>query len=180
MFEKCVNKFFVVSILGFATFLSVAAQQLPQYPKMSNQAADDMAGTWTFYVAQTLLVQAYSEKFPTLSENLKKAQLLFDAKFADSISNIDSILLIENRPWKSTKEELLQTIEKTIDIQKQQATYNQAAALIEGIKKKDRRRDPFTLLRNFAYLQDRFFKSTSGRIFKRIQTRFFFKRTSKI
>lgn len=158
MFEKCVNKFFVVSILIIATLLPVVAQQLPQYPKMSNQAADDMAGTWTFYIAQTLLVQSYSEKFPTLSEDLKMAQILFDAKFADSISNIDKILTIENRPWKSTKQKIFQRIEGAVIVQKQQATYAQAKALIEEIRKKTEGKIPSPYLETLLIYKTDFLK----------------------
>lgn len=148
----------IVLILMNSFWSFVLAQQLPPYPKMSNQAADDMAATWAFYKAQALLIQSYSEKFPMLSEELKVAQLFFDDKFADSIANIDAIMTTENRPWLSTKQELIQTLNKTVSLAKQEATYSQAKSLIEEVKKKAKGELPSPYLETLLIYKTDFLK----------------------
>lgn len=125
-------------VIVSSCFVAITYGQPADYPKMTNQGFDDMAVTYFFYQTQTMLVAEYSAKFPSIAEELGRAQIAFDSKFADSIRNIDAILTIENRPWKSTKNEKLSQITRIVELAGQQATQADARKLAVEISNKAR------------------------------------------
>ncbi len=117
-------------------FADTSYGQPADYPKMTNQGFDDMAGTYFFYQTRSMLVEAYSTRFPSLANELQRSQIAFDSKFADSITNIDSILTVENRPWRNTKTTKLNEITRIVDLAAERATQDDAKKLAVEITKK--------------------------------------------
>lgn len=136
MGSKYVKVINILLIIVGGCFADISYGQPAAYPKMTNQGFDDMAGTYFFYQTQTMLVEEYSAKFPSLANELNRAQIAFDSKFLDSITNIDAILTIENRPWKSTKTEKLDEITRIVELAVQQATQADARKLAVEIGNK--------------------------------------------
>lgn len=144
--------------------VGVAYGQPADYPKMTNQGFDDMAGTYIFYQTQSMLVRAYSDKFPSLANDLSRAEIAFDSKFLDSIRNIDSILITENRPWKSTKAEKLEEIARIVGLAAQRATPDDAKKLADEIENKARGVIPSPYLETLLIYKTDFIRSPSQEI----------------
>ncbi len=126
----------LMSLALICSGIEISHCQPADYPKMTNQGFDDMAGTYFFYETQFMLVESYSAKFPSLANELNRAQVAFDTKFLDSIRNIDAILTIENRPWKSTKTEKLDEIARIVTLTAKRATQEDARKLAVEISNK--------------------------------------------
>jgi hypothetical protein len=116
--------------------IGVALCQPADYPKMTNEGFDDMAGTYFLFNTQSLLAESYSAKFPFLAIEFNRAQNAFNTKFLDSITNIDTILTVENRRWKSTKNEKLDEITSIVALASKRATQEDARKLAIEISNK--------------------------------------------
>lgn len=122
----------VLMLLAFGLLNSTNAQQPKQYPKMSNEAAEEMKKTYFFYMGQVYSVKLFSEKFPDLSTKFKIAQGNFDGEFGASIDNIDSILSIETTQWTELKQEVFKEIKQFAD-SSNQTNYSQALKSLDNI-----------------------------------------------
>jgi hypothetical protein len=110
-----VSKLIILCSLALLPTPVFKAQQPSSYPKMTNEAANDMARTYSFYMAQAMAIQAFSKKFPELAPDLTRAQARFDMAFKPSVENIDAILTKENPYWASEKPVLLENMRKLIE-----------------------------------------------------------------
>jgi len=127
-------------ILCFITLIpahAFKAQQPSSYPRMTNEAANDMARTYSFYMAQAIAIQAFSKKFPELAPEFTRAQARFDMAFKASVENIDAILTKENPYWASEKPALLENIRKliaanTISVEQARVAINEFSSRADG------------------------------------------------
>ena len=106
----------------------------PTYPKMTNAIADDMTGTFAFYLNQNLSIQYLARRFPELQTELARARDAFDRRFRPSINAIDAILAKENTRWQSDKPQFVEALRERIELQVGSVTDDQARTFVAELE----------------------------------------------